>query len=411
MSEPPPLTTEPPPSVFLSYASEDRPAVRRLRDALGAAGLDVWYDENELTGGESWDRKIRRQIRECTYFMPVVSASSNARAEGYFRREWRLAVERTQDLADDVIFLLPVAIDGTDESTARVPDAFLNVQWLRAPEGEPTPALLELAQRLLAGGSHQLHRPPAPRSAPPRRAKNPAPVTAHDEPPHPPWFRQVQRYWRMMPRWVQICLWVILLITLLGKCAGGGDNSDAKERRQREERALLGNNKPERPPPAKKPQVASDEDLEAIKRNVGEALRDVLQNVATDANDDKSAKPGPVLLAVPFAAENDKQSEFSSRVLTLLWGRVVLLRPGRVDLSATPLTGAEGDTTPLERAKAKHARFLLTGREAAGTLRVELRAVASGDLVWHGDYPTDRPVMEVAQEIFQGIRSSLAPKR
>ena len=109
----PPETARPAsaPSIFLSYASEDRPAVRLLRDALSAAGLEVWYDENELTGGDAWDRKIRRQIRECTYFMPVISATTNARAEGYFRREWRMGVERTQDMADDVIYLLPVTID------------------------------------------------------------------------------------------------------------------------------------------------------------------------------------------------------------------------------------------------------------------------------------------------------------
>src|SRR5690348_8106972 len=54
-----------PPSVFISYASEDRAAARVLREALSNAGLDVWYDEDELTGGDAWDQKIRRQIRDC----------------------------------------------------------------------------------------------------------------------------------------------------------------------------------------------------------------------------------------------------------------------------------------------------------------------------------------------------------
>src|SRR6185369_9085577 len=102
----PPAT--PAPSIFISYASEDRTAARTLRDALATAGLDVWYDENELTGGDSWDQKIRRQIRDCEYFMPVISATTNARKEGYFRREWRLATDRSLDMADDVLFLIPV---------------------------------------------------------------------------------------------------------------------------------------------------------------------------------------------------------------------------------------------------------------------------------------------------------------
>ena len=84
----------PPPSVFLSYASEDRKAAQALRDALETFGLEVWYDESALDGGDAWDQKIRRQIRECDFFMPVISAQTDARPEGYFRREWRLAVER-----------------------------------------------------------------------------------------------------------------------------------------------------------------------------------------------------------------------------------------------------------------------------------------------------------------------------
>ena len=110
----------PPPSVFLSYASEDRKAAQSLRDALQTYGLEVWYDESGLDGGDAWDQKIRRQIRECDFFMPLISAQTDARPEGYFRREWRLAVERTQDMADDHAFLLPVVVDDTTQARARV---------------------------------------------------------------------------------------------------------------------------------------------------------------------------------------------------------------------------------------------------------------------------------------------------
>ena len=160
----PPLL--PRPSVFLSYASEDRAAARALRDTLAAAGLEVWLDEEELAGGEAWDAKIRNQIRTCTYFMPLISATTEIRREGYFRREWRLAVERTLDLADDVMFLVPVVIDDTRDAGARVPEKFFAVQWLRAFGGKETPALRELAQRLATGDTHAAPvtplAPPAP---------------------------------------------------------------------------------------------------------------------------------------------------------------------------------------------------------------------------------------------------------
>jgi hypothetical protein len=55
------------------------------------------------------------------------------RSEGYFRREWNLAVSRMLDMAEDQSFLLPVAIDGTPEMTARVPDRFRERQWTRLP--------------------------------------------------------------------------------------------------------------------------------------------------------------------------------------------------------------------------------------------------------------------------------------
>ena len=167
-------TNRPKPTVFLSYASEDRQAARLIGEALPAHGLEVWLDESELGGGDIWDQKIRRQIRECDYFMALVSAHTEARHEGYFRREWRLAVERTLDMADDHLFLLPVVIDDTVEARARVPERFLSVQWLKLPAGRPSPALEALCHRLVAGDAPA---PPAAGKLPTRRiqAERPAP--------------------------------------------------------------------------------------------------------------------------------------------------------------------------------------------------------------------------------------------
>ncbi len=72
-------------AVFLSYASQDAEAVARLAKALCAAGVEVWFDRNELVGGDAWDAKIRKQIAECALFVPVISAATQARREGYWR--------------------------------------------------------------------------------------------------------------------------------------------------------------------------------------------------------------------------------------------------------------------------------------------------------------------------------------
>src|SRR5215471_12825297 len=122
--ESPTQTSTPAGAVFLSYASQDAEAAKRICEALRAAGIECWFDQSELRGGDAWDRQIRKQIHDCALFIAVISAHSNARNEGYFRREWRLAVERTHDMADDTPFLLPVVIDGASEAAARVPESF-----------------------------------------------------------------------------------------------------------------------------------------------------------------------------------------------------------------------------------------------------------------------------------------------
>jgi len=80
------------PSELLSYASQDADAARRICDALRAAGLEVWFDQGELRGGDAWDAAIRKQVKGCALFVPLISANTDARSEGYFRREWNLAV-------------------------------------------------------------------------------------------------------------------------------------------------------------------------------------------------------------------------------------------------------------------------------------------------------------------------------
>lgn len=122
-------------AVFLSYAREDGAVVEVIAGALRTAGIEVWFDRNELLGGDAWDRKIRAQIKDCALFMPVISATTQRRAEGYFRLEWKLAVDRSHLIADDRAFLVPVIIDDTPEAAARVPERFREVQWTRLPGG------------------------------------------------------------------------------------------------------------------------------------------------------------------------------------------------------------------------------------------------------------------------------------
>jgi TolB-like protein/Tfp pilus assembly protein PilF len=142
--------TDPGRAVFLSYASQDTEAAQRLCNALRAAGIEVWFDQSELRAGDAWDALIRQQIKGCYLFVPIISASTQSREEGYFRREWNLAVARTLDMAEDRAFLLPVVIDGTSDSEARVPVKFREVQWTHLTGGATVDAFVEHVHRLLA---------------------------------------------------------------------------------------------------------------------------------------------------------------------------------------------------------------------------------------------------------------------
>jgi hypothetical protein len=145
----PPLT-EPSHAVFLSYASQDAEAAQKICSALRAAGIEVFLDQSELRGGDVWDQKIRREIHECALFIPVISANTASRHEGYFRLEWDLADQRTHMIARNRVFIVPVCLDESAEAGADVPESFQRVQWTRLPAGETPAAFVERIKRLLS---------------------------------------------------------------------------------------------------------------------------------------------------------------------------------------------------------------------------------------------------------------------
>jgi TolB-like protein/Tfp pilus assembly protein PilF len=143
--------TEPSQAVFLSYASQDAEAAARICDALRAAGMKVFFDQRELRGGEAWDQRIRREIHACELFVPLISANTASRREGYFRLEWDLADQRTHRLARNRAFVVPVCLDATPDRGADVPESFQRVQWTRLPDGHTPPEFVRRIEQLLSG--------------------------------------------------------------------------------------------------------------------------------------------------------------------------------------------------------------------------------------------------------------------
>lgn len=374
-------------SIFLSYASDDRQAARALGDALTSFGLEVWLDESELGGGDAWDQKIRRQIRECDYFMPVVSARTEARHEGYFRREWRLAVERTLDMADDHLFLLPVVIDGTDETRARVPEKFLAVQWLRLPNGQPTPALEALCRRILSGG---VLEPQAARKSSAPAVATPSPVRALAVPSFPRqepgqrihfwaqvlgWvFRAGWLYLQRLPRWIRWILYIWAAFYLLQHGCTPSHHRSAEPPSAADLRKLK----------AITDQYRGTADPAEIAR--------LGAKIGREFSDEESDRPAHnPILAIPFAAPagDGAAAKLADAAFAQTYGRLAMSHHGHIDLNQD--SGPSRDAkAALERARASHASYVVFGavatQGAASVLTVTV-AAADGTVVWTRSYP------------------------
>jgi hypothetical protein len=111
----------------------------------------------------------------------VISRNTHARDEGYFRLEWKLAVDRSHLMTAIRPFLVPVVIDDTSDQDEQVPDRFRELQWTRLPQGANTDAFVEHVRRLLSG---ELSREPTG-TAPAAARVSAAPITPKPVPA--PW--------------------------------------------------------------------------------------------------------------------------------------------------------------------------------------------------------------------------------
>jgi TolB-like protein len=401
VSEPAPRA----PTVFLSYASQDREAARRLGLGLPAFGIEVWYDESELGGGDAWDQKIRRQIRECDYFMPLISAQTEARREGYFRREWRLAVERTLDMADDHPFLLPVVIDDTDATRARVPEKFFAVQWLKVPDGTPNPAIEALCRRLTRSGTPS--NPAPPTTAHPitleaglRAGDSPNVGAAHAATPNPGaanagsppltetfpvpvpgqgvrfgfevliWSaRNLWLQFKRLPRWIRYLVTIWLLIALF---------SHGNSRREEQD------------------DLATQAKLKGVAEQYAKDPKDMVKLGAIVAKQFANAveQDNTVsLLAMPFTAPagDAEAARLADAAFAQTYTRISLTQHG------APVAGDSGVAncdlkTLVARGEAKHTDYVLCGNVVAAAsaptaLTIALIDTKAAQEIWSGSYP------------------------
>jgi hypothetical protein len=138
-------------AIFISYCATDAsgcpsPDERRaiaLRDALDKLGMDVWFDKEQLLGGDEFERKIQRYINTCSLFMPLISQTTESRDGGFFRKEWSWALAKLPEFTgSDRQFIYPVVLDQLNPYDAKVPDGFKRFQFAYMLGSDPEPQLL-----------------------------------------------------------------------------------------------------------------------------------------------------------------------------------------------------------------------------------------------------------------------------
>jgi hypothetical protein len=148
-------------AVFLSYASEDRPAVMLIRDALEQAGIDVWFDRNPdaLRVGENFELKIKINIDQCSMFIPIISQHTLTPAPRFFRTEWNHAQQLAGRYPENWRFIIPVAIDSISPDTTALPEKFRKLHWEVLPGGQTHIKFVEEIKQLYRTYQKNIMRP------------------------------------------------------------------------------------------------------------------------------------------------------------------------------------------------------------------------------------------------------------
>ncbi len=131
--------------VFLSHASEDKPKVRLLRDALEHLGVNVFFDEDSITWGDSIVEKINEGLLRSSFFVPFLSETFAAK--GWTNKELNSAITNNVQRKGRI---LPITDAGFEvEDNYPLLNDILYKSW-PAEGPEQSAQIEELADQLLA---------------------------------------------------------------------------------------------------------------------------------------------------------------------------------------------------------------------------------------------------------------------
>ena len=122
--------------IFLCYAREDKKQVDKIYLSLKKEGLNPWMDKPpepyQLDGiqpGSRWETKIQSIIDRAAIFLAILSPTSVSK-RGFVQKEYRLALEKMNEIPDGDIFLIPVLLEECEPPTLNINgESFKSISW------------------------------------------------------------------------------------------------------------------------------------------------------------------------------------------------------------------------------------------------------------------------------------------
>lgn len=110
--------------VFLCHASTDKPKVRELYRYLKKRGIQPWFDEEHLVGGQDWQVEIPKALATSDAIIICLTKNSVDK-EGYIQKEIKFALDKALEMPEGRIFLIPVKFEECE-----VPFTLSRYQWV-----------------------------------------------------------------------------------------------------------------------------------------------------------------------------------------------------------------------------------------------------------------------------------------
>jgi len=110
------------PLVFVSYNKGDKDVAREIALFLTSENINVWFDEWEVSTGDSIVEQITKGLRDCTHF--IIIWSKNASTSNWIRKELQSILVKAIQSGKPKI--LPIILDETPQ-----PEIISDIRYVR----------------------------------------------------------------------------------------------------------------------------------------------------------------------------------------------------------------------------------------------------------------------------------------